>query len=79
MEYIKYCHGKWVNKYGNQYDQVIDKNEVMKSLEAETFETKTVFQKRNFANEHDDLINEESNYYKKMLMLSDTCKVKIDD
>lgn len=39
MEYIKYCHGKWVNKYGNQYDQVIDKNEVMKSLEAETFET----------------------------------------
>lgn len=55
MEYIKYCHGKWVNKYGNQYDQVIDKNEVMKSLEAETFETKTVFQKRDFANEHDDL------------------------
>lgn len=54
MEYIKYCHGKWVNKYGNQYDQVIDKNEVMKSLEAEAFETKTVFQKRNFANEHDE-------------------------
>lgn len=43
MEYIKYCHGKWVNKYGNQYDQVIDKNEVMKSLEAETLKQKQYF------------------------------------
>lgn len=43
MEYIKYCHGKWVNKYGNQYDQVIDKNEVMKSLEAEILKQKQYF------------------------------------